>query len=148
MNSSKPHNLAYNTQLLLQSSNISGLRVPSRMSSRSGSRRCSISFAEDPEDSYFSKKALTEGKINYSLQKKISSNTEACIMLKPVSVFIRLENAVVLGDLPEVDITTRFIYICVGPQQVEKNGMESSAILHDMGVSLATALTDKSFAKQ
>uniref|UniRef100_A0A0K2VB20 Anion exchange protein n=1 Tax=Lepeophtheirus salmonis TaxID=72036 RepID=A0A0K2VB20_LEPSM len=145
-------------QRLENKSNISGLRIPSRMSSRSGSRRCSITFPDDPvmDENYFSKPSVAEGKINYSLQKKISSNTEACIILvgvvsflkKPVSVFIRLENAVILGDLPEVDITTRFIYICVGPQQIEKNGIDTSIILNDMGVSLATALSDKSFAKE
>ena len=57
-----------------------------------------------------------------ALQKKIASNCEAAIVLEglvgfveePVSVLIRLAKPVVLADLPEVDIPTRFIYLYVG----------------------------------
>ena len=34
---------------------------------------------------------------------------------KPVSVFIRLSTPVVLGDLTEVPVPTRFIFILLGP---------------------------------
>lgn len=61
-----------------------------------------------------------------ALQKKISNSSEAAIILegglgfveKPVSVFVRLAKPIVLGDLPEVDIPTRFIYFFIGPAQV------------------------------
>ena len=57
-----------------------------------------------------------------ALQKKIATNTEAAIILEglvgfvdePVSVLVRLAKPVVLGDLPEVDIPTRFLYLYVG----------------------------------
>ena len=34
---------------------------------------------------------------------------------KPVSAFIRLTSAVILGDLTEVPVPTRFIFILLGP---------------------------------
>ena len=64
-----------------------------------------------------------DGKVNVALQKKIASNSEAVIILegvvdfldKPVSAFVRFTNSVTLGDLPEVDIPTRFLYLFAAP---------------------------------
>ena len=61
--------------------------------------------------------------MNVALQKKIASNSEAVIILegvvdfldKPVSAFVRFTNSVTLGDLPEVDIPTRFLYLFAAP---------------------------------
>ena len=69
---------------------------------------------------------IDDGKVNVALQKKISNTTEAAIILegslsfieKPVSVFMRLAKPIALGDLPEVDIPTRFLYFFFGPVQV------------------------------
>ncbi len=56
-----------------------------------------------------------DGKINTALTKKLSPESEAAVILvgavsfieKPVSIFIRLANPLVLADMPEVDIPTR-----------------------------------------
>ena len=40
---------------------------------------------------------------------------ELDILEKPVSAFFRLSNAIVLGDLTEVPVPTRFIFILLGP---------------------------------
>ena len=55
-------------------------------------------------------------KVNKGFLKKIPDNAEAALvlegklpgLLKPLSVFIRLEKAAVLPTLPEVDVPTRF----------------------------------------
>jgi sodium bicarbonate transporter 10 len=55
--------------------------------------------------------------------KKIPPGAEASNVLvgevdcleKPVSAFIRLVQPVVLGDLTEVPVPTRFIFILLGP---------------------------------
>lgn len=55
--------------------------------------------------------------------KKIPKGAEASNILvgelnvldKPLSAFIRLNEAVVLGDLTEVPVPTRFIFILLGP---------------------------------
>ena len=60
---------------------------------------------------------------NTPFLKKIPAGAEASNVLvgevdfleKPVSAFIRLSNAFVLGDLTEVPVPTRFIFILLGP---------------------------------
>ena len=60
---------------------------------------------------------------NTSFLRKIPSGAEASnvlvgevdILEKPVSAFIRLSNAFILGDLTEVPVPTRFIFILLGP---------------------------------
>ena len=55
--------------------------------------------------------------------KKIPKGAEASNILvgelnildKPLSAFIRLSEAVILGDLTEVPVPTRFIFILLGP---------------------------------
>ena len=99
-----------------------------------------------------------EGKVNVALQKKIADSTEAAIILEgvvgfleqPVSVFVRLNRAISLDDLPEVDIVTRYLYFFAAPptksnQYDEVGGPDQYA---DIGISLATALTDKAFVNE
>ncbi len=58
---------------------------------------------------------LEDGRVNTALTKKISSSTEAAVILvgavpfldRPVSILVRLAKPMVLGDMPEVDIPTR-----------------------------------------
>lgn len=60
---------------------------------------------------------------NHAFLKKIPPGAEASNVLvgevdcldKPVSAFIRLSTPVVLGDLTEVPVPTRFIFILLGP---------------------------------
>ena len=55
--------------------------------------------------------------------KKIPAGAEASNILvgelnvleKPLSAFIRLQEASILGDLTEVPVPTRFIFILLGP---------------------------------
>lgn len=61
--------------------------------------------------------------MNMSFMKKIPKNAEAANILvgelasldAPVSCFIRLNKAMQLGDLTEVPLPTRFIFIFLGP---------------------------------
>ena len=60
---------------------------------------------------------------NAHFMKKIPKGAEASNILvgelnildKPLSAFIRLSEAVILGDLTEVPVPTRFIFILLGP---------------------------------
>ncbi len=108
---------------------------------------------------------LDDGKVNTALTKKIDSSTEAAVILvgcvpfleKPVSVLVRLATPLVLGDMPEVDIPTRFLYFYAGPSPdvdapsaVHKVGGgkkdEHRGLHANIGVALATAITDRTFA--
>ena len=60
---------------------------------------------------------------NAHFMKKIPKGAEASNILvgelnildKPLSAFIRLSEATILGDLTEVPVPTRFIFILLGP---------------------------------
>ncbi len=61
--------------------------------------------------------------MNAHFMKKLPKGAEASNILvgelnsldKPLSAFIRLSEAVFLGDLTEVPVPTRFIFILLGP---------------------------------
>jgi sodium bicarbonate transporter 10 len=61
--------------------------------------------------------------MNAHFMKKLPKDAEASNILvgelnaldKPLSAFIRLSEAVSLGDLTEVPVPTRFIFILLGP---------------------------------
>ena len=61
--------------------------------------------------------------MNSHFMKKLPKGAEASNILvgelnvldKPLSAFIRLSEAVFLGDLTEVPVPTRFIFILLGP---------------------------------
>ena len=88
---------------------------------------------------------LDEGKVNRTFLKKLPSGTEGAIVLvgktpvipKAISVFIRLLKPVVLEDLPEVDIPTRYLYLVLGGERLNA----------DVGRAIGSAFADKSFAK-
>jgi hypothetical protein len=92
---------------------------------------------------------IYDGKVNVALQKKIPSNSEAAIILEgvvgfqdnPFAIFVKLQNALSLGDLPEVDIPTKYLFFYTGPP-----GEGKAELYADMGVALATAFTNKEFA--
>ena len=71
---------------------------------------------------------LDEGKVNRPFLKKLPANSEGAVVLagrtniltKPISIFIRLRKPVVLEDLPEVDIPTRYLYFVVGSSTPKK----------------------------
>ena len=92
------------------------------------------------------------------MQKKIADTTEAAIILEgvvgfleqPVSVFVRLKRALVINDLPEVDISTRFLYLFAAPpiRNVSSGDISGPGQYMDIGISLATAFTEKEFCSE
>ena len=93
-----------------------------------------------------------------ALQKKIADGSEAVIILEgvvafleqPVSVFVRLQSPLSLHDLPEVDIGTRFLFFFTGPP-IRNAAVDedcSPGQFADIGISLATAFTDKEFVAE
>jgi len=114
---------------------------------------------EDQQDSNVNEKqqnqkmpaGQADGKVNVALQKKISSTSEAAIILeggvafqeKPLAIFVKLKTPLNLADMPEVDIPTRFFFFYTGPIE-----SEDDQIYSNIGVSLAVALTDKDFAHE
>lgn len=66
---------------------------------------------------------MGDHKVNSHFMKKIPKGAEASNILvgevdfleKPLSAFIRLQEATILGDLTEVDVPTRFLFVLLGP---------------------------------
>uniref|UniRef100_A0A8C2JHS8 Solute carrier family 4 member 10b n=1 Tax=Cyprinus carpio TaxID=7962 RepID=A0A8C2JHS8_CYPCA len=95
----------------------------------------------------------TEGKNDVSREnsavdfsKKIPPGAEASNVLvgelefldRPVVAFVRLSPAVLLNGLAEVPITTRFLFILLGP-------LGKGPQYHEIGRSIATLMTDEVF---
>ncbi|XP_063786099.1 electrogenic sodium bicarbonate cotransporter 1-like [Pseudophryne corroboree] len=86
--------------------------------------------------------------LNNTFRKKVPDGTEAANVLvgevdfldQPFAAFIRLREAAVLGSLTEVALTSRFIFILLGPRNQTK-------IYHEIGRAIATLLTDELFRK-
>ncbi len=76
--------------------------------------------------------------------KKLPSGSEASNVLvgevgfltNTIIAFVRLSNAVFLGDLTEVRIPTRFLFILLGP-----DGNQSR--YHEVGRAIATMMSDE-----
>ena len=76
--------------------------------------------------------------------KKIPSGAEGSMVLvgetdflsKPVNAFVRLEDALVLGDMMEVPIPTRFLFFMIGP-----TGQPGR--YHEVGRAIATLMSDE-----
>uniref|UniRef100_A0A4W4HFV3 Anion exchange protein n=1 Tax=Electrophorus electricus TaxID=8005 RepID=A0A4W4HFV3_ELEEL len=85
-------------------------------------------------------------KIDLHFMKKIPAGAEASNILvgelefleKPVVAFVRLSPAVLLSGLAEVPITTRFLFILLGP-------LGKGPQYHEIGRSIATLMTDEVF---
>ncbi|XP_068084694.1 electroneutral sodium bicarbonate exchanger 1 isoform X3 [Anabrus simplex] len=83
---------------------------------------------------------------NVHFMRKIPAGAEASNILvgevdfleKPLSAFIRLSQATFLGDLTEVPVPTRFIFILLGP-----NGGLTG--FHEIGRAMATLMSDEVF---
>uniref|UniRef100_A0A4W4G0U2 Anion exchange protein n=1 Tax=Electrophorus electricus TaxID=8005 RepID=A0A4W4G0U2_ELEEL len=84
--------------------------------------------------------------IDLHFMKKIPPGAEASNILvgelefleKPVVAFVRLSPAVLLNGLAEVPITTRFLFILLGP-------LGKGPQYHEIGRSIATLMTDEVF---
>lgn len=81
-----------------------------------------------------------------NFMKKIPPGAEASNVLvgeldflkKPVTAFVRLENAHVLGDLTEVPVPTRFIFVMLGPPGTPGR-------YHEVGRAIGTLMSDEVF---
>lgn len=126
---------------------------PSKSNSRTVSRRGSSGnlLNDHRAENGDGNKNVDDGKVNRPFLKKLPGNSEAAVVLegrasfiqKPISVFIRLLKPVVLGDLPEVDIPTKYLYFVVGsaaPRAGDKVTCES-------GRAMGSAFSDKYFAR-
>ncbi|XP_028820928.1 sodium-driven chloride bicarbonate exchanger-like isoform X2 [Denticeps clupeoides] len=90
--------------------------------------------------------AVDFSKIDLHFMKKIPPGAEASNILvgelefldRPVVAFVRLSPAVLLNGLAEVPITTRFLFILLGP-------MGKGSQYHEIGRSIATLMTDEVF---
>uniref|UniRef100_A0A8C1HW99 Anion exchange protein n=1 Tax=Cyprinus carpio carpio TaxID=630221 RepID=A0A8C1HW99_CYPCA len=84
--------------------------------------------------------------IDLHFMKKIPPGAEASNILvgelefldRPVVAFVRLSPAVLLNGLAEVPITTRFLFILLGP-------LGKGPQYHEIGRSIATLMTDEVF---
>lgn len=87
-----------------------------------------------------------EHKTNSHFMKKIPKGAEASNILvgevdfldKPLSAFIRLQEATILGDLTEVPVPTRFLFVLLGPF----GGLQR---YHEIGRAVATVMSDEIF---
>ncbi|XP_018597099.1 sodium-driven chloride bicarbonate exchanger-like isoform X5 [Scleropages formosus] len=90
--------------------------------------------------------AVDFSKIDLHFMKKIPPGAEASNVLvgelefldRPVVAFVRLSPAVLLYGLTEVPITTRFLFILLGP-------LGKGQQYHEIGRSIATLMTDEVF---
>ncbi|XP_051762042.1 LOW QUALITY PROTEIN: sodium-driven chloride bicarbonate exchanger [Ctenopharyngodon idella] len=90
--------------------------------------------------------AVDFSKIDLHFMKKIPPGAEASNILvgelefldRPVVAFVRLSPAVLLNGLAEVPITTRFLFILLGP-------LGKGPQYHEIGRSIATLMTDEVF---
>ncbi|XP_062518366.1 sodium-driven chloride bicarbonate exchanger-like isoform X2 [Corticium candelabrum] len=81
-----------------------------------------------------------------SLMKKIPPGSEASNVLvgelnfltEPLIAFVRLHDAVTLGDLTEIPLPTRFIFLLLGP-------LGSQQANHEVGRSISTLMSDPLF---
>uniref|UniRef100_A0AAG5DWY3 Anion exchange protein n=1 Tax=Anopheles atroparvus TaxID=41427 RepID=A0AAG5DWY3_ANOAO len=87
-----------------------------------------------------------EHKSNTHFMRKIPVGAEASNILvgevdfldKTLSAFLRLNSASVMGDLTEVPVPTRFIFILLGPPG-------SHGSFHEIGRAMATLMSDEIF---
>ncbi|KAI1291988.1 Sodium-driven chloride bicarbonate exchanger [Halotydeus destructor] len=85
-------------------------------------------------------------KANQAFMRKIPAGAEADNILvgeldfleRPISAFVRLSQACHLGDLTEVPVPTRFLFLLLGPHTIPGR-------YHEIGRSMATLMSDEVF---
>lgn len=102
------------------------------------------SFQDSHHDSNLMNDPYMLGKGNIHFMKKVPSGAEACNILvgeadyleNPVAAFIRLSSAYELGDLTEVPVPTRFIFLLLGT-------VGNLARYHEVGRAVGTLMSDE-----
>ena len=132
------------------------LQIPSAEGRGAGSRRGSIYLdGENESRLQHQQSRIDPGKVNVALQKKISAQSEAAVILagavgfqdKPLAIFVKMKSALHLTDLPEVDLPTRFFFFYTGPSAVlDLHEYPDEQLYTNIGTSLAVAFTDKDFS--
>lgn len=131
------------TSELRKNSSFSSLRpIKSLLSSLQLQQQKEEGVAEDAEEGV----ANRHGKVDQHVMKKLPSNAEASNVLvgevdslpHTVIAFVRLASGVLLGDLTEVPVPTRFIFVLLGP-------IGNRARYHEVGRSIATLMSDPVF---
>ena len=87
-----------------------------------------------------------QGGVNPAIQSKIPKNAEVTTVLvgahhtltSKVSAFVRLDHGCTLGNLAEVQIPVRFLFLLLGPD-------EGDTDYHEVGRSIGTLMSDKIF---
>ncbi|XP_055680759.1 sodium-driven chloride bicarbonate exchanger isoform X2 [Lutzomyia longipalpis] len=88
----------------------------------------------------------SDHKANTQFMRKIPPGSEASNILvgevefldKTLSAFIRLSQATIMGDLTEVPVPTRFMFILLGPPGSQEK-------FHEIGRAMATLMSDEVF---
>ncbi|XP_013390286.1 sodium bicarbonate cotransporter 3-like [Lingula anatina] len=123
-----------------------------RLFSRSESTKTDGTDPEDPEsfgtdgDDVF-KDSDEIYKPNQNFMRKIPKGAEVCNILvgnvdflpNPLCCFCRLSNASILGDMTEVPLPTRFIFLLLGPAR------DPESSYHDLGRAMGALMCDEVF---
>lgn len=117
---------------------------PKRNVSNDSPADIAVSFSHDPVEEFVDQ--FEDHKEKSDLRGKLPTNSQATTVLVgahnsltcTVSAFVRLATGCELGNLAEVQIPIRFMFILLGP---EDNGID----YHEVGRSFATLMADKLF---
>ena len=102
------------------------------------------SFQDNQSDNSLVNNPYLLGKGNIHFMKKVPPGAEACNILvgevdyleNPIAAFIRLSSANELGDLTEVPVPTRFIFLLLGT-------VGNLARYHEVGRAMGTLMSDE-----
>lgn len=143
----------YNKSLTVQGDGIGAKSTPNMAGLR---RNVSSTGTEgsglQPNSSFINSSSAADGLSevsshrNLHFMKKIPPGSEASNILvgevdflnHQIVAFVRLSHSTVLGDLTEVPVPTRFIFILLGP-------MGNQNKFHEIGRSIATLMSDEIF---
>lgn len=88
---------------------VAGVESNPEMGNRTGSNENNADKDNEKKNAHFMKKIPKGAEASNILVGELN------VLDKPLSAFIRLSEAVILGDLTEVPVPTRFIFILLGP---------------------------------
>ncbi|XP_048487153.1 sodium bicarbonate cotransporter 3 isoform X3 [Plutella xylostella] len=106
----------------------------------------SMSMSRNPSSGDLPMNGDINHKSNTHFMRKIPPGAEASNILvgevdfleKTLSAFVRLKTATIMGDLTEVPVPTRFMFVLLGPPN-------SNSSFHEIGRAMATLMSDEIF---